>query len=58
MGGYRGDGGDTGGIMGGPSPQPLPPSNHTLRQAVFNKPIQDGGEAKAPLWLNRLSVTY
>ena len=22
-----------------------------------NKPIQDGGEAKAPLWLNRLSVT-
>ena len=23
----------------------------------FNKPIQDGGEAKAPLWLNRLSGT-
>ena len=22
-----------------------------------NKPIQDGGEAKAPLWLNRLSGT-
>ena len=24
----------------------------------FNKPIQDGGEAKAPLWHNQLSVTY
>ena len=24
---------------------------------VDNKPIQDGGEAKAPLWLNRLSGT-
>ena len=23
-----------------------------------NKPIKDGGEAKAPLWLNWLSVTY
>ena len=23
----------------------------------INKPIQDGGEAKAPLWLNRLSGT-
>ena len=22
-----------------------------------NKPIQDGGEAKAPLWLNQISVT-
>ena len=22
-----------------------------------NKPLQDGGEAKAPLWLNRLSGT-
>ena len=24
---------------------------------IQNKPIQDGGEAKAPLWLNRLSGT-
>ena len=24
----------------------------------YNKPIQDGGDADAPLWLNRLSVTY
>ena len=26
-------------------------------QIYKNKPIQDGGEAKAPLWLNRLSGT-
>ena len=26
-------------------------------KAVINKPIQDGGEAKAPLWLNQLSGT-
>ena len=24
---------------------------------IYNKPIQDGGEAKAPLWLNQLSGT-
>ena len=29
----------------------------TLENMNKNKPIQDGGEAKAPLWLNRLSVT-
>ena len=26
-------------------------------EILANKPIQDGGEAKAPLWLNRLSGT-
>ena len=32
---------------------------NTADCALFkeNKPIQDGGEAKAPLWLNRLSGT-
>ena len=28
-----------------------------LREMKKNKPIQDGGEAKAPLWLNWLSGT-
>ena len=28
-----------------------------LSTHAANKPIQDGGEAKAPLWLNRLSGT-
>ena len=30
---------------------------HDPYQPQYNKPIQDGGEAKAPLWLNRLSGT-
>ena len=34
----------------------LPPGTQFDGQS--NKPIQDGGEAKAPLWLNRLSGTY
>ena len=28
-----------------------------IEYSPSNKPIQDGGEAKAPLWLNRLSGT-
>ena len=30
---------------------------HALGGQEENKPIQDGGEAKAPMWLNRLSGT-
>ena len=51
-----------------PIPSITPPPNSTHSQLKHltvsknpekeeNKPIQDGGEAKAPLWLNRLSGT-
>ena len=47
-----------------PQPGPTPRAQwelliwvHYLVDRQRNKPIQDGGEAKAPLWLNRLSGT-
>ena len=32
-------------------------SRQLLVNFLINKPFQDGGEAKAPLWLKRLSGT-